>query len=1180
MTSNRLEQFDIRNFTDRLTPAKGSNRYICPVCGGNNLTIDPNSTKYKCWSGCECRDIREAITPWDEGSRKTYRSRRVSGKPRKKSRFSAPAPIPEKIELARLPEIPTDRPSRRKPPWIPKEAIEKAAKASNVDTIREIRYWYSKTQWVSRFQWSDSKMPKGYDKTFRQGHIDEDGKSKWNKGHDHWLPYRFDEVLAHAKGKWVILSEGEESVEATREFLQLVAITLQGSSWSADKIERAIKELKSAEIAGVVFPYDNDQVGVKKANKVFAAAAKLQFPCILIEPTKIWSALPQKGDLADWLKWGQNQGMKQSEFIEQLERTIHEAVDNRQRQKDEWSESNDYEAENYSGNGTSKKPDPESVAEMIADEYREKWAFHNEQKIWRLWNEKCWESIELEAFTQVVYKTIKSRGVKCERFSFVENVMKFLKAQLLVRKWISFDRKLYINFDNGVLDIKTGELNDHHPGFRFTSCLPRSYQKLDLTNNHLEALREYCPHFFKWAMIAMNGDSKKILKLLAITNGVIKFRFHDLQMFVHLVGKPGTGKGTFSRLLTKIVGKENSESTRLKKLDKDYEIDKIIDAQLVICPDEDKQVGEFGGLKSLTGGDDVSYRPIYRPPASSPFYGALAVISNNPIFAGDTTGLDRRLCIAQFDNPIPATKRDSRTEDLLASEIEPLTTVALSLSDPLVTQVLRGIGESEIPDFKVAAWEMKMQTDSLVAWLNANLIYDLSAFTPVGTKKQNPNCSLYANYCDFCQETGVKAKSLSNFSPNLLALCHEIGWIGVNKTRSKYGYRINGVRLREPNDDDVPFYEDTLKPPNEFGVRNSEFGVRNTTPNYELRTTNSSVPQSQNSPNSNSNPNSELLTTNSELIDVGGVDQIQGGVGQGVGLEPLPDQESVGGVGLEVGRASNFDPSHFGFGILDFGLRSFISLASTIEVIQNSNNPELDDEPKLNDHPKSKIENLKSNQVDGINTQPEKEETISVEKCQSEPNPTPSTPSAQGKAFSPTPGVSESLHQPTPSTPTSIDYSTYPHLTSNDDRAKRNRAEACKQQMLACTDSDELETFHAEGGFSETERAWVHDNLMTRAECDKLLTIASSEQLNLFSQEPTQTESDQEKSNSDSDQGELQPGDVVIDFGENGHGSTATVLCPDDYPDYLALKPDFPCYLVQLADGQIKWCGERWARKT
>ena len=98
--------------------------------------------------------------------------------------------------------------------------------------------------------------------------------------------------------------------------------------------------------------------------------------------------------------------------------------------------------------------------------------------------------------------------------------------------------------------------------------------------------------------------------------------------------------------------------------------------------------------------------------------------------------------------------------------------------------------------------------------------------------------------------------------------------------------------------------------------------------------------------------------------------------------------------------------------------------------------------------------------------------------------------------------------------------------------------------------------------------------------CPILSNFSFGVQLNLFSQEPTQTESDQETSNINEDQGELQPGDVVIDFGENGHGSTATVLCPSEYPDYLAQKPDFPCYLVQLADGQIKWCGERWARKT
>ncbi len=136
MFATNEQKFDIRNFTDRLTPAKGSNRYICPVCGGNNLTIDPTKGKYQCWSGCECSDIREAIAPWDEVKGNNTNRTRVSRK-RKKSRSPAPAPIPDEIQLARLPELTTARPSRRKPRWSPDEVKEKATIASSVDTILE-----------------------------------------------------------------------------------------------------------------------------------------------------------------------------------------------------------------------------------------------------------------------------------------------------------------------------------------------------------------------------------------------------------------------------------------------------------------------------------------------------------------------------------------------------------------------------------------------------------------------------------------------------------------------------------------------------------------------------------------------------------------------------------------------------------------------------------------------------------------------------------------------------------------------------------------------------------------------------------------------------------------------------------------------------------------------------------
>ncbi len=53
-----------------------------------------------------------------------------------------------------------------------------------------------------------------------------------------------------------------------------------------------------------------------------------------------------------------------------------------------------------------------------------------------------------------------------------------------------------------------------------------------------------------------------------------------------------------------------------------------------------------------------------------------------------------------------------------------------------------------------------------------------------------------------------------------------------------------------------------------------------------------------------------------------------------------------------------------------------------------------------------KDQEISREKIDGINPEPENEKTISVEKCQSEPNPTPTTPSAQDKGFSPRSGVS------------------------------------------------------------------------------------------------------------------------------------------------------------------------------
>ena len=460
-----------------------------------------------------------------------------------------------------------------------------------------------------------------------------------------------------------------------------------------------------------------------------------------------------------------------------------------------------------------RPPSPRQLAKLIASEYRHLWAWHNEQKVWRIFTGRVWEPIESEAFYQVVFKLVESKGIDYDAPTYIENTTKLLRWELLVPRWETFDRKNWIVFKNCVLEVGTGKIHEHSPGFKFTTHLDRDYQPLSPLSSSttpLELLRSNCPHFYQWAMTAMERDEAKILKLLAIVNGVVKFRFHDLQMFVHLVGKPGTGKGTFSRLLQKLVGKANAKSSRLDKLSKDDELARIIDAQLVTCPDEDKQVGRFAGLKSLTGGDSISYRQVYKEGGDSPFFGTLLVISNSPIFAGDTSGIDRRLCLASFQSKVPAAKRNALIEELLESELSALTSVALTIADAEVTQILRGLGEAEIPDFQRQSWELKTLTNSIAAWMNEQIIRDPDGLERIGEKGRVG--SLFDHYLQYCEASGAKAFSLQNFSKVLVEICHDVlGWEEVEKVKLRSGLYIKGLRLRSNTDGDKPWIEELFK---------------------------------------------------------------------------------------------------------------------------------------------------------------------------------------------------------------------------------------------------------------------------------------------------------------------------------------------------------------------------------
>lgn len=443
------------------------------------------------------------------------------------------------------------------------------------------------------------------------------------------------------------------------------------------------------------------------------------------------------------------------------------------------------------GNRKTKKPPTTSqTAALLAEQYGSKWKYDDDQQTWRVDSGKHWKKRSVGQFHTLLKAVLDAKNIPYPGAAYIRDVRDLLEMDLRQERWETWDRARFINFSNCVLDGEKGSTLSYSPAMGFKSFLPYDYKPLesDLSDS-LEALRINCPAVYKFFHTAMKGDKRKMFKLLAIVNALLKHRFFDLQMFVHLVGAPGSGKGKFARFCQKLVGQENTIGCQLDKLSDGSTKASIMDKQLVVFPDERRPIG-IDSILSLTGGDAITYRELYQKTANANFYGGLLICSNKPIFVGDTTGLDRRLCLVQFDNPIPTEERKHSLEKELDSEIPACIAIALSLTDDAVTQAIQGKGASQIPEFKAKEWEMKVEVNSVAAFFDTELVLDPTAKTPVG--------KFYDAYKSFCEEGGLSKFSIVKF-PRLLADILIDEKLPVTRHQGRIAY-FEGLRLREGSD--------------------------------------------------------------------------------------------------------------------------------------------------------------------------------------------------------------------------------------------------------------------------------------------------------------------------------------------------------------------------------------------
>jgi len=284
----------------------------CPVCGrtkDGDCRISRDGKMVLCHQNFDhAKTLQPDLWHFDKPSsdnrcgiyvfkEKTESIQPTARKSRAQKKKCQPTPIPSGAKLLRLP-APGKLPRAERPTYIPPGVPDNAAR---------ITYSYSSSQKVFRYEWPDATNPKGRDKTYRQIHIDPNGKEIWKKGNAPWPAYRIDEVVELLKtvpdGEPIIIPmlEGEHNVEIARS-IGIAGLSLQGSKWSDRETQKMLEALRATgKNVSIGVLRDNDDTGIKKGKGVWLVARHIKFPCIVIDPRVIHPDIPEAGDIKEIL---------------------------------------------------------------------------------------------------------------------------------------------------------------------------------------------------------------------------------------------------------------------------------------------------------------------------------------------------------------------------------------------------------------------------------------------------------------------------------------------------------------------------------------------------------------------------------------------------------------------------------------------------------------------------------------------------------------------------------------------------------------------------------------------------------------------------------------------------------------------------------------------------------------
>jgi len=437
------------------------------------------------------------------------------------------------------------------------------------------------------------------------------------------------------------------------------------------------------------------------------------------------------------------------------------------------------------------KEEKTTVREM-AFSYLQKYGFQDGKQILHFWRGDFY-------FWDGVYRAIDKAEMKARLVLHLgeigqiatTNLIENVKLNLSAQCFLPFDREpntwlrpgegkeqvSAIVTEGGILlfDKKGGvSVVDNTPEFFCLNKVPYKYDPGATCERWLQFIDE------------VTLGEKELQRMLQQWAGYLLLPTQKYQIFLLLLGEAATGKGTYTRAMEAMLGRENCSGVPLRRFTNNFSLYQTYGKKLNVVGDAEEELTPQveAVIKTWTGMDGLDYERKYADGFSAQATAKLMISANSrPTFTDKSMGTWRRLKLVPF-----------RRENM--EYMEPALDERIEAEMPgVLNWAIEGLKDLEATGvFFVAQkckqiWmEYKEESNPAAMFISENYEYDPTWGFGVETSV------IYQSYRKWCKDKGYQPMSDRTFGKELFRIFHN-----TKKRRlgDKTRYQIyQGIRLR------------------------------------------------------------------------------------------------------------------------------------------------------------------------------------------------------------------------------------------------------------------------------------------------------------------------------------------------------------------------------------------------